>query len=197
MKKIIIIQGGGRPHGNTAQLSEGFADGARAAGHQVEMIFLSKFEIKGCTGCNACRYGEKPCIQKDSFLEIAAKIREADLTVFASPLYFWSISSQLKALIDRFYSLSQKEPAPTQGRHAAFPVKDCALLMTSADNLFWTFEHAVSYYRFALVNYMGFHDRGMLLAGGCGGTSRAPGIGETGYLKDAYEFGRQIYSEYE
>lgn len=195
MKRMIIIQGGGRPKGNTAQLVESFAQGAMEVGHQAEVIPLSKYEVKGCTGCNACCYGERDCVQKDSFLEIVAKMKEADLTVFASPLYFWTISSQLKAFIDRFYGLSRKEPAPVKGRHATFPVRDSALLMTSADHLFWTFEHAVSYYRFVMVDYMGFRDKGMLLAGGCGGTSRAPGIGETGYLKEAYEFGKNIYLE--
>lgn len=69
MKKILIILGGGRPHGNTAQLAESFAKGARKAGHEVETISLMKHEVKGCLGCNTCRYG-KPCIQKNSFNEI-------------------------------------------------------------------------------------------------------------------------------
>ena len=66
MKNILIIQGGGRPNGNTAQLVEHFARGAKEAGHTVEVISLRKQEVKGCMGCNACRYG-KPCVQKDSF----------------------------------------------------------------------------------------------------------------------------------
>lgn len=67
-KKILIIQGGGRAHGNTAQLVRSFAEGAEAAGHHTEILSLMKQEVKGCLGCNACRYG-KPCIQKDSFNE--------------------------------------------------------------------------------------------------------------------------------
>ncbi len=49
-------------------------------------------------------------------------------------------------------------------RNEKYPMKDCALLMTAADDFFWTFEQAVSYYQFALINYIGFHDKGMLLA---------------------------------
>ena len=101
-KKILIIQGGGRAHGNTAQLVRSFAEGAEAAGHHTEILSLMKQEVKGCLGCNACRYG-KPCIQKDSFNEPVPKIKEADLLVFASPMYFWTISSRLKAFIERFY----------------------------------------------------------------------------------------------
>ena len=72
---------------------------------------------------------------------------------------------------------------------AAVPQK----LMTAADDFFWTFEQAVSYYQFALVNYIGFHDKGMLLAGGCGDTNGSPQIEKTGYLQAAYDFGRHIY----
>lgn len=65
--------------------------------------------------------------------------------------------------------------------------------MTSADNLFWTFSQAESYYRFAVVNYLGFHDRGILLAGGCGSSGGAPGIKSTDWLERAYRFGSKIY----
>ncbi len=194
MKKILVIQGGGRPKGNTAQLVESFVKGAREAGHQTEVISLMKNEVKGCLGCNACRYG-KPCIQKDSFNGLVPKIKEADLLVFASPLYFWTISSQIKAFIERFYCIAQEDPAPPLGRYEKYPVKDCALLMTSADDFFWTFQQAVSYYQFALIHYIGFCDKGMLLAGGCGDTNGRPQIDQTNHLREAYEFGKQIYSQ--
>ena len=67
--------------------------------------------------------------------------------------------------------------------------------MTSADNYFWTFEQAVSYYQFALIHYIGFTDKGMLLAGGCGDTNGKPQIDKTNYLHKAYEFGKYIYSK--
>ncbi len=194
MKKILIIQGGGRPNGNTAQLVKAFAKGAVDAGHEIEIISLIKNEVKGCLGCNACRYG-KPCVQKDSFNEIVPKIKSADLLVFASPLYFWTISSRIKAFIERFYCIAEKDDDPPLGRYEKYPEKDCALLMTAADNFFWTFEQAVSYYRFTLVNYIGFHDRGILLAGGCGDTNGKPQIDKTGHLSAAYRFGKEIYAE--
>ena len=166
--------------------------GAEDAGHQTEILSLLKHEVNGCLGCNACRYG-KPCIQKDSFNDIVPKIKEADCIVFASPLYFWTISSRLKAFIERFYCIAQEDPDPPLGRYEKYPVKDCALLMTSADDFFWTFEQAVSYYKFTLIHYIGFHDRGMLLAGGCGDTNGRPQIEQTPNLQRAYEFGKQLY----
>lgn len=194
MKNILVVQGGGRPNGNTAQLINSFVKGAMDVGHTVEVISLIKNEVKGCIGCNACRYG-KPCVQKDAFNDIVPKIKTADCIVFASPLYFWTLSSRLKAFIERFYCIAEEDPNPPLGRYEKFPVKDCALLMTSADNFFWTFEQAVSYYQFAIVNYIGFQDRGMLLAGGCGDTNGKAQIGNTDYLQKAYDFGKNIYSE--
>lgn len=194
MKDILIIQGGGRANGNTAQLIKSFEKGAADAGHKVETISLLKNEVNGCLGCNACRYG-KPCIQKDSFNVLVPKIKDADLIVFASPLYFWTFSSKIKAFIERFYCIAEEDSNPPLGRYEKYPVKDCALLMTAADNFFWTFEQAVSYYKFTLINYIGFHDKGMLLAGGCGDTNGKPQIDKTDHLQKAYEFGKNIYSE--
>lgn len=196
MKKILIILGGGRRKGNTAQLVDAFMKGAMEAGHATELISLNQLQVNGCIGCNACRYG-KPCVQKDDFNSLVPKILEADLLVFASPLYFWTISSKIKAFIERFYCIAQKDDNPPLGRYEKYPVHDCALLMTSADDFFWTFEQTVSYYQFTMVNYIGFHNKGMLLAGGCGDTNGRPGIGKTDHLMEAYEFGKRIYKREE
>ncbi|MBM6774185.1 flavodoxin family protein [Olsenella profusa] len=191
MKHILVVRGGGRPHGNTAQLVDAFAEGAREAGHDVEIVSLAQSRVNGCLGCNACRYG-KPCVQRDAFNELAPKVRSADLLALASPLYFWTISSQLKAFIERFYCLAEEDPHPPLGRYERYPVHSSALLMTSADDYFWTFDQAVSYYRFTMVNYIGCRDRGTYLAGGCGDTNGRPRIAETDHLRRAREFGRSV-----
>ena len=192
MKKILVVLGGGRPNGNTRRLVDSFIRGATDAGNDVKLISLNMTEVKGCTGCNACRYG-KQCVQKDGFNELVPKIKAADLIVFASPLLFWTISSKLKAFIERFYCIAEEDPNPLLGRYEKYPVKDAALLMTSADDFFCTYEQAVSYYKFTVINYIGFHDKGMLLAGGCGDTNGKPQIDKTNHLKDAYAFGLNIY----
>ena len=194
MKKILVVQGGGRPNGNTAQLVNAFIKGVKDAGNEAEVVSLNRLKVNGCLGCNACRYN-KPCVQKDDFADIVAKMEEADMVVFASPLYFWTISARLKAFIERFYCIAEEDANPPFGRYEKYPDKDCALLMTSADNYFWTFNQAVSYYQFAIVNYIGFHDKGTLLAGGCGDTNGKPSIADTDYLKQAYAFGLSLYRE--
>ena len=74
MKNILVVQGGGRINGNTSQLADSFIQGATEAGHTVEKISLNKNEVKGCIGCNSCRYG-KPCVQRDDFNEMVPKIK--------------------------------------------------------------------------------------------------------------------------
>ena len=192
MKNILVVQGGGRINGNTSQLADSFIQGAKEAGHTVEKISLNKNEVKPCIGCNACRYG-KPCVQKDNFNELVPKIKAADLIVFASPLLFWTLSSKIKAFIERFYCIAEEDPNPPFGRYERYPVKDAALLMTSADDFFWTYEQAVSYYKFTIINYIGFRDKGMLLAGGCGDTNGKPRIAKSNHLREAYDFGKNIY----
>ena len=129
MKQILILQAG-RPKGNTARLSEAVAEGAREAGHRVEIVQLNTVDIRGCLGCNACRY-QRPCVQRDDFAAVREKIEAADCLIFASPLYFWTISARLKAVIERFYCLAAEDPAPPFGRYEAYPEKDCALLLTA------------------------------------------------------------------
>lgn len=98
-KKVLIIGGSPRTDGNSAALCEQFAKGASEAGNQVEYISLSGKKIGFCTACYACEGGE--CPQKDDVPGIIAKMLDADVIVLATPVYFYTMSAQLKALIDR------------------------------------------------------------------------------------------------
>lgn len=105
---------------------------------------------------------------------------------------FWTISADLKALIERFYAIAEPDGNPPRGRYERYPVHASALLMTAADDNFWTFSQALGYYQYALVEYIGFEDKGHLLAGGCGDTNGRPRIAGTGWLEKAREFGRTV-----
>lgn len=194
MKNILIITGSGRPGGNTSQLVDAFTRGAEEAGHHVESVSLIKNKVNPCLGCNACRWG-KPCVQKDDFEKIVPKLKEADLIVFASPLYYFSWSSRIQALIERFYCITQPDPDAKMGRYGKYPFKEgcsSALLMTAADGDFWTFEQAISRYHYTMISYLGFKDKGHVLAYGCGSCEEKPRIDQK-YLNQAYEFGRTVY----
>ena len=104
-KKIIILNGAARKNGNTAKLTAAFADGARAAGNQVSIFDLDDMEIHSCKGClKAIRDPKSPCSQKDDMERIYLAFEEADVVVFASPLYFWTITGTLKTAVDRLYA---------------------------------------------------------------------------------------------
>lgn len=173
-KQILIILGGGRPKSNTVQLVAAFTHGAEAANHRAETV-------------------SPTCVQRDFFNGLVPQIKAADCIVFASLLYFWTLSAQIKAFIERFYCIAEEDPEPPLSHYEKYPVKDCALLMIAVDNIFWTFQQAESYYKFALVDYIGFHDLGMLLAGSCGDTNGPPQIGKTNYQKRSFSFGQALY----
>lgn len=99
-KKVLIISSSFRKGGNSEQLAESFARGAREAGHDVEMICLREKNIGFCRGCVAClKVGH--CVFQDDAVEIAAKMHDADVLVFATPVYYYSVSGQLKTMLDR------------------------------------------------------------------------------------------------
>lgn len=98
-KKVLIISGSPRRGGNSEMLCQEFAAGAQAAGHEVELISLAGKKIGFCTACYACHDGQ--CPQQDDAVEIIEKMLAAEVLVLATPVYFFTMCAQLKALIDR------------------------------------------------------------------------------------------------
>ncbi len=104
-QKILILNGAARKNGNTAGLVEAFADGAKTAGNQVKIFYLDGMNIHSCKGClHAGKDSKSPCSQKDDMEQIYDKFEDADIIVFASPLYFWTITGTLKTAADRLYA---------------------------------------------------------------------------------------------
>ena len=108
MKKVLILEGSPRPKGNSAILSDEFARGAEEAGCTVEKVRISGKKIAGCLGCNACYRNGGACVQKDNMAEVREKMLAADVIVLASPIYFYSMTAQMKAAIDRTYAFYQQ-----------------------------------------------------------------------------------------
>lgn len=107
MKKILIITSSLREESNSSILAEAFKEGAEKAGNEVELISLKKNRIASCLGCNFCQiHGQ--CVMKDKLNEILDKVIEADVLVFASPTYYYSVSGTLKNFIDRTYAKLSK-----------------------------------------------------------------------------------------
>ena len=176
--KIIILQGSPNKKGSTSILAESFTKGALEAGHKVERFDLAKMNIHPCIGCVACGY-EGPCVQKDDNQQIREAILGADLVVFATPLYYYGMSAQLKIVVDRFCAYNSS----LHGKH----MKSALLTVAwNADD--WTFEALEAHYK-TLVRYCGFKDQGMVLGYGCGSpdmTKRSP------YVEEAYQMGKNL-----
>ena len=112
-KKVLILSSSPRRGGNSETLAASFAKGAKEAGNEVEIIYLREKQYGFCKGCFAClKLGH--CVIKDDAVEIAAKMHDADVLVFASPVYYYSVSGQLKTMLDRANPLYDADYAFTE-----------------------------------------------------------------------------------
>lgn len=99
-KRILLLSSSPRRHGNSDRLCDEFLRGAREAGHDAEKISLRDCRIGYCTGCGVC-YDTRTCPQRDDAAQIVGKMIAADVIVLATPVYFYTMSAQMKTLIDR------------------------------------------------------------------------------------------------
>lgn len=179
-KKIIVLNGSPRKNGNTSALVKAFREGAESAGHSVTEFWLGGMKINGCRGC--CAGGknpESPCVQKDDMEQIYPAYKEADVVVLASPLYYWTISGQLKCAFDRLFAVAECDPGYTN------PRKESALLMAAEGN---GFEETVYWYD-RLMGHIGWKDCGKVL---CGGVMAVGDIEGKPELEEARRLGASI-----
>jgi multimeric flavodoxin WrbA len=103
---VLIVKGSPRENGNSAALADQVAAGARAAGAQVETVYLHGLDIQPCDGCDFCQdAADAGCVIDDDMQTLYPKVRAADALVYASPIYWFTISAQMKLFIDRCYAL--------------------------------------------------------------------------------------------
>ena len=109
--KIAILNGSPRKE-NTAAMVEAFAEGAREAGHEVDILHVGKMKINGCLGCEFCHTkGEGKCVQKDDMEKVMPAYLESDMIVFATPIYYFDMTAQLSAAIQRVYCIGKPAKA--------------------------------------------------------------------------------------
>ena len=175
--KILVLTGSPRKGGNSATLADYFIRGAKEAGHSVERFDAAFKKVHACIACNKCGMNG-PCVFKDDFEFVRKHIVDADCVVFATPMYYFGISSQLKAVIDRFYAINGSIHVP----------KKAVLLMTYANT---TASEAVpikSHYD-VLLKYLGWTDAGQIIAPSVWPVGA---ITRTEYPEKAYQLGRHI-----
>ncbi len=150
--KITILNGSPRKE-NTAAMVNAFAEGAKEAGHEVEILHVGKMKIAGCMGCEYCHTkGEGKCIQKDDMEKVIPAYLDCDMIVYASPVYYFDMTAQLQAAIQRVYCIGKPPKA-----------KKAALLLSSGSPD--TGTGAVEAYK-NMIGYMDMENAGVYALAG-------------------------------
>lgn len=180
-KSIVILNGSPRKNGNTSALVKKFTEGAESVGNTVTEFFLDRMDIHGCKGCFGGHSSKEcPCVQKDDMAKIYTAVRECDVIVLASPLYYWNMSGQLRTAVDRLFALEEGDGNLLRGHGRA-----CALLMAAEGH---GFEDVLLYYEH-LMDHLKWKNLGHVLAGGNGDIGD---IADKPELEQAYELGKSI-----
>lgn len=178
MKKILVISSSLRAKSNSECLANSFANGAIDAGNEVEIINLKDKNLAFCKGCLACQKIGK-CVINDDANAITDKMEQADVIAFASPVYYYSISGQLKTLIDRANSLYSRN----------YKFRDIYFLSTAAEDEKETFEGAEK----AIQGWIDCFEKAELKGKVyCGGVNNGGDIKENTTLQNAYEMGKNV-----
>jgi len=177
MKKVLIISSTPRKGGNSDLLCDEFARGAKKSGNKVTKIRIADKKIGYCTGCYVCKKTHK-CVIKDDAAAVLKKMLSADVIVFASPVYFYSVSAQLKALFDRSVVY-----------YPNIPGKQYYFLMTMGDENKAMSEGTIKAMQGFLDCYEGSKLKGVLVAPGFYEKGAIKG---TKYMAAAYKLGQKV-----
>ena len=174
--RILVLNGSPRPKGNTKGMVEAFREGAVTVGNQVDVVDVCRLKIGGCLACEYCHTkGHGSCAQKDDMQEVYALLKEAEMLVIASPIYYHGISGQLKCVIDRFYAAAY----PTKPPH----LKKVAMILSSGDaNMY---DGAMFSYQGDFLDYLGLENMGVFTVHGGENGSAAK-------LSELKEFGMSL-----
>lgn len=175
--KILILTGSPRKNGNSNTLVEHFIKGASEKGHEIVRFDSAMKTIHPCKACNHCAMkGE--CVYKDDFDYVRNNIVDSDMVVFATPMYYFGISAQLKTVIDRFYAINAELQSP----------KKAALFMTYADTSEQEALPIKNHYE-SILRYLGWSNAGEIIAPG---VWQAGSVSQTKYTQLVYEFGKSL-----
>ena len=178
MKKVVVISTSLRLGSNSHALAEQFAEGAKAAGNEVEFISLRGKEIKFCVGCLVCqKLGA--CVIKDDVPAIMESVLNADVVCWATPIYYYEMSGQMKTLIDRMNAMYPKD----------YRFRDVYLLASAIEDEEETPKRAET----GLTGWIDCYPKSRL-AGTlfCGGVTMPNDIKDNIKLQEAYKLGKNV-----
>ena len=177
-KKVLILSGSPRKKGNSDMLCDEFMRGALESGHDAEKIRVAEKNVGFCRSCYACERNNGVCAIKDDMAEIMDKILSADVLVLASPVYFYSVDAQLKAVIDR-----------TVARWQEVKNKEMYYIMTAADEGRESMETTLACFRGYADCVEGAVEKGVIY--GTGVYDKGEIVGQPA-MKEAYEMGKGV-----
>lgn len=177
-KNILIISASLRKSSNSDALAEEFKKGALEAGNNVDKIDLAGKRIEFCKGCLACQNTQQ-CVIKDDAIDIADRMLKADVIVFATPIYYYGLSGQLKTLLDRANPLYTTD----------YAFRDIYLLASAADDEEGTIDGTVTGLNGWIVCYEKSHLAGTVFAGGVNEPGEVKGHRA---MQEAYNMGNSI-----
>lgn len=178
---MVVLEGSLRRGGNTDQLSDEMIRGAKENGNEVTKFYLAQKKIHPCIGCIACRQTkENHCVfkEKDDFEEVIQAVIAADVLVIASPVYFYSLTAQMKTAIDRFFA-----------REEEVKNKTAYFITTSAAPAEEYIETAKACFRGFISCFENVREGGMVAGFG---TREKGDIIHSPAMKEAYELGKHI-----
>jgi multimeric flavodoxin WrbA len=178
MKKVLIISTSPRKGGNSDMLADQFAKGAAEAGNDVEKISLADKNIGFCRGCLACQK-MKRCVIRDDADAIEQKMEQADVLVFATPIYYYEMCGQMKTMLDRGNPLYV----------ADYKFTDVYFIATAAEDGDHVWSRAVSGLEGWIECFERAHLSGVVFGGGVGDVGE---IKNSTAMKKAYETGKQV-----
>lgn len=178
MKNVLIISSSLRKGSNSESLADEFARGAADTGNEVELISLRGKDIRFCRGCLACQKTQK-CVIADDAPAIVAKMHDADVIVFATPIYYYEMSGQLKTLLDRANPLYTSD----------YCFRDIYMLTSAAEDEQTTPERAVMGLTGWIDCFEKSHLAGTVFAGGVNAPEEIKGHPA---LAEAYALGNKI-----
>ena len=183
-KVMTILLGSPRKEGNSEQLADSLAKGAGGNGYEVRKVRLAAKKLNGCLDCRKCWSAGTPCIQRDDMDSVYRDITAAEVLVFASPLYFYSWSTQLKPVWDRLL------PFFAANSQASVKGKKAVLLATAGDTEISCFDGLKASFRLA-CGFTGWSIAGMICAPDMYPKTDMAEKGRK-YLFEAYELGKNL-----
>jgi multimeric flavodoxin WrbA len=131
--KIVCLLGSPRENGNSSTIAKRFCDSAGRLGAEVKTFSLNKLEFRGCQGCMLCKTKLDKCALEDDLTEVLEAVRSADVLVLASPVYYWDVSAQLKAFLDRTFSYLMPDYISNPNKSRLQPGKKLVFILAQAN----------------------------------------------------------------